>query len=178
MKHDRLIRRITLAAAGLLAAAVLAGCSAASSAGGASASQGTSRSASASSAGSASASQATSQPAPAASSAQGDAAPRTFDGAFAAQGEYTEEEYRPLLTLEPDGSANLRENLLEGMGNFTGHYTVSDGTLTVTVDSVDFAESFVCYSVREITFTVQDEDTLVLQTELCASVPGAVFARA
>lgn len=172
MKHDRLIRRITLAAAGLLAAAVLAGCSAASSAGSVSASQATSQPVPA-------ASSAASQPQSASlSSAQDDTAPQTFDGAFAAQGEYTEEEYRPLLTLEPDGSANLRENLLEGMGNFTGHYTVSDGTLTVTVDSVDFAESFVCYSVREITFTVQDEDTLVLQTELCASVPGAVFARA
>ena len=56
-------------------------------------------------------------------------------------------------------------------------YAETDGTLILTVESVDFAESFVCYNIREIVFTVQDDNTLVLQTELCASVPGAVFSR-
>ena len=81
------------------------------------------------------------------------------------------------MPLEADGTATFRENLLEGMGTFTGRYAETDGTLILTVESVDFAESFVCYNIREIVFTVQDDNTLVLQTELCASVPGAVFSR-
>ncbi len=181
MKINHWFRATTLVAALALASAMLTACADTSPSSGNSVTSSTSAASDSASASGSSVVSLSEEPTDSSetSHANGVSSPSSTSlfGVFAGSGDYTNEEFRPLLTLEADGTATLRENLLEGMGNFTGRYTETNGALTITVESVDFAESFVCYNVREIVFTVQDDNTLVLQTELCASVPGAVFSR-
>lgn len=183
MKTNHWLRAASLTAALALASAMLTACADTSASSGNSVTASTSAASDSASASGSSAISLPEEPADSSETSQSTEAsslPSTsLSCVFAEAGDYTNEDFRPLLTLEADGTATFRENLLEGMGTFTGRYRYAetDGTLILTVESVDFAESFVCYNIREIVFTVQDDNTLVLQTELCASVPGAVFSR-
>ena len=181
MKTNHWLRAASLTAALALASAMLTACADTSASSGNSVTASTSAASDSASASGSSATSLPEEPADSSETSQSTEAsslPSTsLSYVFAEAGDYTNEDFRPLLTLEADGTATFRENLLEGMGTFTGRYAETDGTLILTVESVDFAESFVCYNIREIVFTVQDDNTLVLQTELCASVPGAVFSR-
>ena len=178
MKTNHWLRAASLTAALALASAMLTACADTSASSGNSVTASTSAASDSASASGSSAISLPEEPADSSETSQSTEAsslPSTsLSCVFAEAGDA---DFRPLLTLEADGTATFRENLLEGMGTFTGRYAETDGTLILTVESVDFAESFVCYNIREIVFTVQDDNTLVLQTELCASVPGAVFSR-
>ena len=171
MKTNHWLRAASLTAALALASAMLTACADTSASSGNSVTASTSAASDSASASGSSAISLPEEPADSSETSQSTEAsslPSTsLSCVFAEAGDYTNEDFRPLLTLEADGTATFRENLLEGMGTFTGRYAETDGTLILTVESVDFAESFVCYNIREIVFTVQDDNTLVLQTELC-----------
>ncbi len=87
---------------------------------------------------------------------------------------YFSSQYRPNLTLNADRTFVLVENLAEGMGTYTGTFTLSKATLTLNVTKVDFM-GFSGDNVKTIIFTVNNAHTLTIQTQLCLTGPGAVF---
>lgn len=87
--------------------------------------------------------------------------------------------YEPTLTLAPDGSFTMRENLLEGMGSYTGCYDVRGKSVRCFVHTCDFNNnggSFAGADVGLIGFSLQEDGTLRLDTDLCGSVYGDRFA--
>lgn len=82
--------------------------------------------------------------------------------------------YLPKLTLDDNKNASFCENLLQGMGYYYGTWVQNDNSIVLTVTATDFS-GFAGDDVKQIEFTLKDENTLVLQTQLCSSVNGNLF---
>lgn len=83
--------------------------------------------------------------------------------------------YKPKLLLNPDGTFVFVENLYAGMGTYQGTYQIDDEQLLLTVTSIDF-DGFKGDDVELITLTINDQNTLTLNTDLCGSRKGHVFS--
>ena len=132
MKTNHWLRAASLTAALALASAMLTACADTSASSGNSVTASTSAASDSASASGSSAISLPEEPADSSETSQSTEAsslPSTsLSCVFAEAGDYTNEDFRPLLTLEADGTATFRENLLEGMGTFTGRYAETDGT--------------------------------------------------
>ena len=80
----------------------------------------------------------------------------------------------PNLTLREDGNFVLVENLAAGMGEYRGSYTMEDNRLILSVVSTNFS-GFAGSGVSTIVFTVDSQNSMTLQTDLCLSMSGDVF---
>ena len=78
--------------------------------------------------------------------------------------------YEPEITFEETGIFFMRENLFEGMGQYVGQYTVSDGMVICNVDTIGFS-GFAGDNVKQFRFQIT-EDALILADDLCASGKG------
>ena len=85
------------------------------------------------------------------------------------------DEYTPRLMLKNDGTFVLTENLLEGMGEYKGTYTVKYNHLILTIKSINF-KGFLGDDLKSIDFTINNKNKLTLNTDLCASRKGDVFS--
>ena len=88
------------------------------------------------------------------------------------------DEYRPTLVLHPDGTFSLTENLLEGMGHYTGTYEQSEETLLCHVEVCDFDDgtgSIAGAQCKEIPFAKQADGSLTLEVYLCGSFENDSF---
>lgn len=88
------------------------------------------------------------------------------------------EEYRPTLVLNADGTFHLTENLLEGMGHYTGTYEESADALLCHVETCDFDDGtggLAGSQLTEISFEKQADGSLVLQVNLCGSFEDDSF---
>ena len=79
-----------------------------------------------------------------------------------------EDPYKPTLELNNDGTFVLTENLYEGMGHYTGHYTKQDINLTLYVEEKDF-NGFAGDNISTIEFEIMSKDVIQLMTTLCGS---------
>lgn len=84
------------------------------------------------------------------------------------------EEYRPYVVLNADGTFVLGENLYVGMGEYTGSYSQVNGVITLTVKSINFS-GFAGDNLKIIEFSIESETVLYLQTDICYSHAGYVF---
>ena len=69
---------------------------------------------------------------------------------------------------------NLTENLYEGMGNYTGHFTVKGREITLDVEDINFS-GVLGDDVRSIRFEMLEDGSLQLQSDLCFSRAGQTF---
>ena len=85
------------------------------------------------------------------------------------------EGYEPSIALFKDGTFIFTENLLSGMGTYSGTFEM-DGSYGITckVESVSFS-GYKGADVKEIIFTRPNPYNLQLETELCGSTAGEQF---
>ncbi len=84
--------------------------------------------------------------------------------------------YIPKVEFMEGNTFNFTENLYEGMGNYTGHFTVQGNQLTLDVEDINFS-GFLGDDVKVIRFTIMEDGTLTLQSDLCFSRSGQTFGR-
>lgn len=84
--------------------------------------------------------------------------------------------YIPKVEFMEGNTFNFTENLYEGMGNYTGHFTVQGNQLTLDVEDINFS-GFLGDDVKVIRFTIMEDGTLTLQNDLCFSRSGQTFGR-
>lgn len=82
----------------------------------------------------------------------------------------------PNITFKEDGSFVMVENLLEGMGKYTGIYQYDGRQYRCKVQTVDF-KGFAGDSVKEIVFRTFNDSLISLGTALCGSTANTYFAR-
>ena len=83
--------------------------------------------------------------------------------------------YEPSIALFKDCTFVFTENLLSGMGTYTGTYDMdSSQGITCTVKSVSFS-GYKGADVKEIVFTRPNPYNLQLETDLCGSTAGEQF---
>lgn len=83
--------------------------------------------------------------------------------------------YEPTLTLNQDGTFTLTENLAEGMGTYKGTYQISGNKLILSITEVNFS-GFAGDDLKTIEFTINNKDTLTLNTLLCLSFEGDTYS--
>ena len=81
----------------------------------------------------------------------------------------------PCVLLHEDGTFVLEENLAAGWGCYKGTYHVIGNRLLLFVTYVDFS-NFEGDDVEVISFTINDQNTITLNTNLCLSMKGHVFS--
>lgn len=71
------------------------------------------------------------------------------------------QQYWPSIELDAQGAAVFRANLLTGMGELRGSYTIDDDTIKMSVEQVSFT-GFAGEKVTDLVFDFVSEDTLQL----------------
>lgn len=112
-------------------------------------------------------------------------AERTFGqsaGTYRCISDEINEQYWPSLELTVEGEAIFHANLLTGMGELRGSYTIDDDVVKVSVEQVSFT-GFAGEKVTDIVFDFVSEDTLELayttpNTPVGITNPGDRFVRA
>ena len=85
--------------------------------------------------------------------------------------------YYPYLELDNRGGFTYYENIYEGMVYYYGVYKVNGDEIICTVDYTDPYDlsGVKGGDVKEIKFTLNEDGTLTLNTELCYSYKGAIL---
>ena len=94
---------------------------------------------------------------------------REYDGALAPDG-------YPTLTLNKDYTFRFVANLLEGMGNITGSYTIYEDIIHCYVSYRDFM-GFTGDTLTELVFRVNGSELIYMSDYLGWTEPGASFKR-
>ena len=82
----------------------------------------------------------------------------------------------PTLTLNDDYSSHFKANLLAGMGNITGAYTINGNTITCYVSYRDFS-GFRGDTLTELVFRINGSELIYESDYLGWTEPGASFKK-
>ena len=81
---------------------------------------------------------------------------------------------QPSVTFD-SGFFTFTENVYAGMGQYKGIYDIKNGKYVCTVDDATTMQGFAGDDVKQIVFTIVDNKTLRLETDLCMSRIGTLF---
>ena len=84
--------------------------------------------------------------------------------------------YYPTLLLNDDMTFVFTENMYAGMLDIVGEYEIIDGKVVLTIQNQEDLQGFSCEGLQIIALKTYDEDTLVLQTDVCYSRTDAIFS--
>ena len=99
------------------------------------------------------------------------------EGTYVSTSENFSANYEPSVTFSEEGTFVMKENLLEGMGSYSGTYEYDGNYYECTVKEIDFS-GFAGDDVKKLEFSRFDADTIILLTDLCGSNAKDVFTRA
>lgn len=85
------------------------------------------------------------------------------------------EAYIPSIELLEDGNFVFTENCYSGMGQYNGWYEKKDDMYICHVTDASSMKGYAGQDVTQIEFTIKDEKSIVLKTDLCMSLGGDVF---
>ena len=86
-----------------------------------------------------------------------------------------QEAYIPSVELLEDGNFVFTENCYSGMGQYNGWYEKKEDMYICHVTDASSMKGYAGQDVTQIEFTIKDEKSIVLKTDLCMSLGGDVF---
>ena len=95
-------------------------------------------------------------------------------GTFVSTSKNFVENYEPYITFKDDGTFEMTENLLSGMGNYTGIYQYDGNAFVCKVQTVSFS-GYAGADAKQIYFRKLAADRIYLCGNLCGSAAGDNF---